>query len=81
MTKERHDRVRAIITDHLGVDAEKVTDDATFEGLGADSLDGLELAMALEDEFKIVIDDVEIADAATVGQMLALVDKKAVARD
>lgn len=80
MTKEqRHDKIRDIIKEHLDVDAAPL--DATFESLGANSLDGLELAMTLEEEFGIEIDDMEIADAATVGQMLALVDKKVAARD
>ncbi len=46
------ERVKKIVIEHLGVDADKVTDDANFiEDLGADSLDTVELVMAFEEEF------------------------------
>ena len=52
------DRVRAIIAEQLGVKLEEVTDAASFiEDLGADSLDTVELVMALEEEFGIEIPD------------------------
>ena len=52
------DRVRAIIAEQLGVKLEEVTDTASFiEDLGADSLDTVELVMALEEEFGIEIPD------------------------
>ena len=51
------DRVKEIIVDELGVDAEAVTIDSTLEDLGADSLDAVELIMALEEEY-----DLEIAE-------------------
>ncbi|MBT1563926.1 acyl carrier protein, partial [Klebsiella pneumoniae] len=45
------DRVKKIVIEHLGVDADKVTDNANFiEDLGADSLDTVELVMAFEEE-------------------------------
>lgn len=47
-----NDRVRKLLIEHLGVDAEKVTDDAIVtDDLGADSLDLVEVEMAIEDEF------------------------------
>lgn len=53
-------RVKEIIAENLGVDAPKVVEEASFvDDLGADSLDTVELVMALEEEF-----DVEIPDAA-----------------
>lgn len=56
------EQCRKIASEHLGVDADKITRDATFEDLGADSLDVLELTMAFEEEFGVEISDDEIAD-------------------
>lgn len=56
------ERVKKIIIEHLGVDAEKVTDSASFiDDLGADSLDTVELVMMFEENFEITIPD-EIAE-------------------
>ncbi len=52
------DRTRKIVVEHLGVDQEKVTANASFiDDLGADSLDTVELVMAFEEEFGIEIPD------------------------
>ena len=52
------ERVKKIVIEHLGVDAEKVTDQASFiDDLGADSLDTVELVMAFEEEFGVEIPD------------------------
>jgi acyl carrier protein len=52
------DRVKKIVVEHLGVEAEKVVDSASFiEDLGADSLDTVELVMAFEEEFGVEIPD------------------------
>ena len=52
------DRVRNIVVEHLGVDADKVVDGASFiDDLGADSLDTVELVMAFEEEFGVEIPD------------------------
>ena len=52
------EKVKKIIVDHLGVDADKVTDEASFiDDLGADSLDTVELVMAFEEEFGSEISD------------------------
>ena len=54
------DRVKSIIVEQLGVDADEVTSDASFvEDLGADSLDQVELIMAFEEEFGVEISDDE----------------------
>ncbi len=51
-------RVKKIVIEHLGVDEEKVTNDASFiDDLGADSLDTVELVMAFEEEFGVEIPD------------------------
>jgi acyl carrier protein len=52
------DRVKNIVVEHLGVDADKVVEDASFiDDLGADSLDTVELVMAFEEEFGVEIPD------------------------
>jgi acyl carrier protein len=52
------DRVKKIVVEHLGVEPEKVTEDASFiDDLGADSLDTVELVMAFEEEFGCEIPD------------------------
>ncbi len=52
------ERVKKIVIDHLGVDAEKVSEGASFiDDLGADSLDTVELVMAFEEEFGVEIPD------------------------
>ena len=64
------ERVREIIVEQLGVNAEQVTDGAKFvEDLGADSLDTVELVMALEEEFGTEIPDEE-AEKLTTGDLL-----------
>ena len=52
------DRVKDIIVEHLGMEADKITDTASFiDDLGADSLDTVELVMAFEEEFNCEIPD------------------------
>ncbi len=61
------ERVKKIIVDQLGVDVAEVTSEASFiEDLGADSLDTVELVMALEEEFGIEIPDEEAEKIVTV---------------
>ena len=72
------DKVKQIIADQLGVKKEEVTDNAKFvDDLGADSLDTVELVMALEEEFGIEIPDEEAEKLATVGDALRYIDEKA----
>ena len=55
---ETADRVKKIVVEHLGVESEKVTEEASFiDELGADSLDIVELVMAFEEEFGVEIPD------------------------
>lgn len=66
------DKVREIIADELGVEMEKVTDDAAFvEDLGADSLDTVELVMRFEEEFEVEIPDEDAEKMLTVGDAIA----------
>jgi acyl carrier protein len=61
----------------LAVDADRITPEARFgDDLDADSLDLVELVMALEEEFDIKVDESELEGIETVGQALALVDAK-----
>ncbi len=62
------DRLKGIIVDQLGVESEKVTVNASFiNDLGADSLDIVELVMAMEEEFDIEIPDEDAEKIKTVG--------------
>ncbi len=61
-------KVKEIIINELGVESEKVTNEASFvEDLGADSLDTVELVMAFEEEFGIDIPDEDAEQMRTVG--------------
>ena len=72
------DRVRAIIAEQLGVKLEEVTDSASFiEDLGADSLDTVELVMALEEEFGIEIPDEDAEKMSSVGDAIKYIESKA----
>ena len=65
------DRVKQIIVEQLGVDAAEVTPQAHFvNDLGADSLDTVELVMALEEEFDTEIPDEQAEKIQTVGQAI-----------
>ena len=71
------DRVRAIIAEQLGVKIEEVTDAASFiEDLGADSLDTVELVMALEEEFGIEIPDEDAEKMSSVGDAIKYIASK-----
>ena len=62
-------RVKKIVAEQLGVSGEEVTDTASFvDDLGADSLDTVELVMALEEEFDVEIPDEEAEKITTVQQ-------------
>ena len=70
------ERVKKIVVEHLNVDADKVTDNASFiEDLGADSLDTVELVMAFEEEFGIEIPDDAAESIVTVGDAVQYIDK------
>lgn len=68
------ERVKKIIVEQLGVGEDEVSDDASFvDDLGADSLDTVELVMALEEEFECEIPDEEAEKITTVKQAIAYV--------
>ncbi|CAN5186374.1 acyl carrier protein [soil metagenome] len=69
-------KVKDIIINELGVDAEKVTRSASFvEDLGADSLDTVELVMAFEEEFGMEIPDEAAEKLQTVGDAIDYIEK------
>lgn len=70
------ERVKGIIVDQLGVDADEVTPEASFtEDLGADSLDVVELVMAFEEEFGIEIPDEDSEKIGKVGQAITYIEQ------
>ena len=68
--------VRDIIADQLSIDPAQIVPEATFtEDLGADSLDAVEMVMAVEEEFDISVPDEALESIKTVGDLLALVEE------
>ena len=77
MSESIEARVREIIINELGVEVEKVTDDASFvEDLGADSLDTVELVMTFEEEFGLDIPDEDAEKMRTVGDAVRYLKKQ-----
>jgi len=71
-------KVRDIIVEQLGVNADQVTTEAKFiEDLGADSLDTVELVMAFEEEFGIEVPDEEAEKLLTVGNVVQYIEDHA----
>lgn len=70
------EKVKAILVEELGVDEDKVTKDANIiDDLGADSLDVVEMIMALEDAFDITVNDDEAQKLRTVQDVVAYIEK------
>ena len=71
-------RVKKIVVEHLGVEEDKVTENASFiDDLGADSLDTVELVMAFEEEFGIEIPDDAAEKIQTVGDAIGFIKSNA----
>jgi len=72
------ERVKELIVEQLGVEASQVTDRAKFvDDLGADSLDTVELVMALEEEFSIEIPDEDAEKITSVGDAIKYINEHA----
>lgn len=72
------ERVKKIVVEHLGVDADKVSEGASFiDDLGADSLDTVELVMAFEEEFSVEIPDDAAEKIQTVGDAIKFIKDNA----
>jgi acyl carrier protein len=77
MSKDVAATVKRIVVDHLGVEEDKVTEEASFiDDLGADSLDTVELVMAFEEEFGSEISDSEAEKILTVGDAIKFIESK-----
>ena len=77
MSEDISSKVKKIVADHLGIEESKVTDEASFiDDLGADSLDTVELVMALEEAFDIEIPDEAAEGIATVGDAVKFIEEK-----
>jgi acyl carrier protein len=73
---ETADRVKKIVVEHLGVEPDKVTEDASvIDDLGADSLDIVELVMAFEEEFGVEIPDDAAEKITTVNDAIEYIDQ------
>jgi acyl carrier protein len=69
-------KIREIVAEQLGVDVEEITPEASFvDDLGADSLDTVELVMALEEEFGIEIPDEDAEKIATVADAIKYIEE------
>lgn len=72
---EIFDKVKEIISSELNIDSNKITQEANLrDDLGADSLDAVEVIMALEDEFSITIDDDTAQSFKTVGDLVNYIE-------
>ncbi len=70
------EKVKEIIVEQLGIDSGEVKEEAKFiEDLGADSLDTVELVMALEEEFNLEIPDEDAEKLTTVGSAIQYLDE------
>nr|YP_009511696.1 acyl carrier protein [Melanthalia intermedia]AXI97573.1 acyl carrier protein [Melanthalia intermedia] len=68
-------KVQGIIAQQLAVDIKQVTPEVNFTDLGADSLDTVELVMAIEEEFSVEISDQDAENIANLSQVIDFIDK------
>lgn len=64
------EQVKEIVADGLGVDVSELTEETTFESLGADSLDLMDMIMSIEDNFSVEIDSEELQNLTTIGSVV-----------
>lgn len=68
------DKIKEVLADHMDMDVEEITAETSFEDLGIDSLETVEIMMELEDEFGI---EIPVADVGkTVGSLIEYIDGK-----
>lgn len=68
------EKVKELLAEHLEIDAAEITEETTFESLGVDSLDTVEILMEMEDEFGIEIKPAEVGKS--VKELVAYIDSK-----
>ncbi|HPE68225.1 MAG TPA: acyl carrier protein [Thermotogota bacterium] len=74
---ELFEKVRTVIVENLGVEPEVVTPTASLiDDIGADSLELVDLTMDVEEQLGVRIDNAELSDVETVGDILELIEKK-----
>ena len=77
MSEDIKNKIKKIVADHLGIEEEKVTEEASFiDDLGADSLDTVELVMAFEEKFGIEIPDDAAETIQTVQNAIDYIENK-----
>jgi acyl carrier protein len=76
VSDENFDRFKKCAVDVLSVEDSQVVTDATFESLDADSLDLVELVMALEEEFDVNVEEEELEGVTTIGAAYDLITSK-----
>ncbi len=70
------ERIKEIVAENLGAEVEKLTSETSFkEDLGADSLDLMEMVMALEDEYSVEIPTEDLEQIETIGDVVAYIEK------
>lgn len=74
-TQEVLQRVQRLIVERFGLTEDKVTNEMTFEDLGADSIDVFELIMELEDTFSVQFEDNRIEALKNVGEVVTYIDQ------
>jgi acyl carrier protein len=75
------DQVREILAQQMGVSAASITDNTNAEEIGADSLDQVEILMAIEDELRIEIPDEDTGGITTFGALALIVEAKVMAKN
>ncbi|MBO5460786.1 MAG: acyl carrier protein [Ruminococcus sp.] len=68
------EQVKEIVAEGLGVDAAELTAETTFESLGADSLDLMEMVMSFEETFDVEIDTESVSDLTTIGSVVTYIE-------
>lgn len=68
------EKVKEIVAEGLGVEAAELTAETTFESLGADSLDLMEMVMSFEEAFDVEIDTESVADLTTIGSVVTYIE-------
>ena len=68
------EKVKEIVAEGLGVDAADLTAETTFESLGADSLDLMDMVMSFEDAFEVEIDTDSFSDLTTIGSVVTYIE-------